>query len=192
MELVRGLHNLRPRHRGCVLTIGAFDGVHRGHQEMIRQVRASALSHGVPAAALAFEPTPREYFAKSQPPARLTRFRERFEAFERYGVERFVFYRLTVEPLDHVEGNFPLPESPDLDLRAVVVVCFFKVRLQLRVRDEDFGFMQHIGEGIDCYFQRGVPLPDTMVNVGRGGVEPPRVSPPAPKAGASASFATYP
>ena len=90
MELVRGLHNLRPRHRGCVLTVGAFDGVHRGHQEMIRQVRASALSHGVPAAAMAFEPTPREYFAKGQPPARLTRFRERFEAFERYGVERFI------------------------------------------------------------------------------------------------------
>lgn len=90
MELVRGLHNLRPRHRGCVLTIGAFDGVHRGHQEMLRLVRASAAAHGVPATALSFEPTPREYFAKGQPPARLTRFRERFEAFERYGVDRFV------------------------------------------------------------------------------------------------------
>ncbi len=90
MELIRGLHNLRPRHRGCVLTIGAFDGVHRGHQEMIRIVRERAAEAGVPAVALSFEPTPREYFAKGTPPARLTRFRERFAAFERYGLDRFV------------------------------------------------------------------------------------------------------
>lgn len=90
MELLRGLHNLRPQHRGCVLTVGAFDGVHRGHQEMIRMVRDCAAERGVPAAAMAFEPTPREYFAKGVPPARLTRFRERFEAFARYGLDRFV------------------------------------------------------------------------------------------------------
>ncbi|MGH8530161.1 MAG: bifunctional riboflavin kinase/FAD synthetase, partial [Nevskiales bacterium] len=32
MEVIRGLHNLHPRHRGCVLTIGNYDGVHLGHQ----------------------------------------------------------------------------------------------------------------------------------------------------------------
>lgn len=105
MELVRGLHNLRPRHQGCVLTIGAFDGVHRGHQEMIRLVRLRAAEHGVPATALSFEPTPREYFAKGQPPARLTRFRERFAAFERYGVERFVClpFNERIRSLRHIE-----------------------------------------------------------------------------------------
>ncbi|HEY5808216.1 MAG TPA: bifunctional riboflavin kinase/FAD synthetase [Povalibacter sp.] len=90
MELVRGLHNLRPRHRGCVLTIGAFDGVHRGHQEMIRVVRERAAGYGLPSVALAFEPTPREFFARGAPPARLTRFRERYDAFVRYGLDRFV------------------------------------------------------------------------------------------------------
>ena len=38
MELIRGLHNMRPLHRGCVLTIGAFDGVHLGHQAVIRHL----------------------------------------------------------------------------------------------------------------------------------------------------------
>lgn len=90
MEFVRGLHNLRPQHRGCVLTIGAFDGVHRGHQEMIRVLRERSAQHGLPAAVLAFEPMPREFFAKGAPPARLTRFRERFEALHLYGVDRFV------------------------------------------------------------------------------------------------------
>ncbi|MGH8174693.1 MAG: bifunctional riboflavin kinase/FAD synthetase [Steroidobacter sp.] len=93
MELVRGLHNLRARHRGCVLTIGAFDGIHRGHQEMIRIVRSCAQTHQLPAALLSFEPTPREYFAKDLPPGRLTRFREKADALQRYGVDRFVCLR---------------------------------------------------------------------------------------------------
>ena len=44
--LIRGLHNLRPQHRGCVATIGSFDGVHRGHRAIIDQllVQAKALS----------------------------------------------------------------------------------------------------------------------------------------------------
>lgn len=93
MELIRGLYNLRARQRGCVLTIGAFDGIHLGHQEMIRVLRGRAAEYGLPAALLSFEPTPREFFAKGTPPARLTRFREKFQALERYGVERFVCLR---------------------------------------------------------------------------------------------------
>jgi riboflavin kinase/FMN adenylyltransferase len=90
MELVRGLHNVDRAARGCVLTIGAFDGIHRGHQEMIRVLRTLAATQGLPATVLSFEPTPREFFARGTPPARLTRFREKFEALQRYGVERFV------------------------------------------------------------------------------------------------------
>jgi riboflavin kinase/FMN adenylyltransferase len=93
MEFVRGLHNLRAQHRGCVLTVGAFDGVHRGHQEMIRVLRMRADQKRLPAVVLAFEPTPREFFAKGTPPARLTRFRERFDALSAYGVDRFVCLR---------------------------------------------------------------------------------------------------
>ena len=93
MELVRGLHNVDRAARGCVLTIGAFDGIHRGHQEMIRVLRSLAAKHSLPAALLSFEPTPREFFAKATPPARLTRFREKYQALRRYGVERFVCLR---------------------------------------------------------------------------------------------------
>jgi riboflavin kinase/FMN adenylyltransferase len=93
MELVRGLHNVDRAARGCVLTIGAFDGIHRGHQEMIRVLRAASAAQGLPATLLSFEPTPREFFAKGTPPARLTRFREKYEALQQYGVERFVCLR---------------------------------------------------------------------------------------------------
>ena len=42
MELVRGLHNLRPRHHGCVATIGNYDGVHLGHQHMLATLKRCA------------------------------------------------------------------------------------------------------------------------------------------------------
>jgi riboflavin kinase / FMN adenylyltransferase len=93
MELVRGLHNVDRAARGCVLTIGAFDGIHRGHQEMIRVLRTLAAQQRLPATLLSFEPTPREFFARGAPPGRLTRFREKYEALRRYGVERFVCLR---------------------------------------------------------------------------------------------------
>ena len=73
MELVRGLHNLRPRHHGCVTTIGNYDGVHRGHQHMLATLRRCALELGLPATVVTFEPTPREYFEGAEAPARLTR-----------------------------------------------------------------------------------------------------------------------
>ena len=93
MELVRGLHNVDRAARGCVLTIGTFDGIHRGHQEMIRVLRTIAATQRLPAALLSFEPTPREFFARATPPARLTRFREKYAALDHYGVQRFVCLR---------------------------------------------------------------------------------------------------
>lgn len=96
MELIRGLYNLRPHQHGCVLTIGAFDGIHVGHQEMIRVLRDCAREHRLAATLLSFEPMPREFFAqlsgKGTPP-RLTRFREKFEALASVGVDRFVCMR---------------------------------------------------------------------------------------------------
>jgi riboflavin kinase / FMN adenylyltransferase len=90
MELIRGIHNLRERHRGCVATIGNYDGVHRGHQHMIAAVRARAAALGVPAVVITFEPTPREFFEGPAAPARLTRLREKLDALSLYGVDRVV------------------------------------------------------------------------------------------------------
>ena len=87
------MHNLRPSHRGCVATIGNFDGVHRGHQHMIAAVRARASEDGVPATVITFEPTPREFFEGPAAPSRLNRLREKLDALERYGVDRVVVLR---------------------------------------------------------------------------------------------------
>ena len=95
MELIRGLHNLRPRHRGCVATIGAFDGVHLGHQSVIRLLLEQSSKLELPSVVIVFEPLPREYFAPVEAPARLMSFREKFQALEILGVDRILRIRFT-------------------------------------------------------------------------------------------------
>ena len=90
MILIRGLHNLTPFSSGCVATIGNFDGVHQGHQIIIRQLQAQARSLNLPAVVMVFEPQPREYFDAENAPARLMRFREKLEAIANLGVDVLV------------------------------------------------------------------------------------------------------
>lgn len=88
MQLVRGLHNLRPYHRGCVATIGNFDGVHRGHQAILTRLRERAQALGVPSCVVIFEPQPREYFSPDTAPARLSRLRDKLELLAAEGIDR--------------------------------------------------------------------------------------------------------
>ncbi|RWU22089.1 bifunctional riboflavin kinase/FAD synthetase [Pseudomonas alkylphenolica] len=88
MQLVRGLHNLRPQHRGCVATIGNFDGVHRGHQAILARLRERAVALGVPSCVVIFEPQPREYFSPETAPARLARLRDKVALLTAEGVDR--------------------------------------------------------------------------------------------------------
>jgi riboflavin kinase/FMN adenylyltransferase len=90
MELVRGLYNLHGAGPGCVATIGNFDGVHLGHQAVIRQCTQKAAELGLPVTLITFEPQPREYFEPHATPARLTRLREKIIALQQYGVERIL------------------------------------------------------------------------------------------------------
>lgn len=93
MELIRGLHNLRPEHRGCAVTIGNFDGVHLGHQAVIRQLAERAAALGVPTLVMLFEPQPREYFDPAGAPARLTRLREKLLALRAAPIDRVLCVR---------------------------------------------------------------------------------------------------
>jgi len=93
MELVRGLHNLCPRHRGCAATIGNFDGVHRGHQAVLEQLSRRAAELQLPLTVITFEPQPREFLSPGSAPPRLTRLREKLETLGRLGVDRVVCLR---------------------------------------------------------------------------------------------------
>ena len=88
MRLIRGLHNLRPGDRGCVATIGNFDGVHLGHRAVFRRLLARGRALGLPATVITFEPQPMEFFAPDRTPARLTRLREKLKALADCGIAR--------------------------------------------------------------------------------------------------------
>ncbi|AHF73617.1 bifunctional riboflavin kinase/FMN adenylyltransferase [Candidatus Sodalis pierantonius str. SOPE] len=96
MELIRGIHNLQPRHHGCVLTIGNFDGFHRGHQALIAELQAEGRRRGLPVMVMIFEPQPQEHFAGDAAPARLTRLRDKVKYLAAAGVDAVVcvtFYK---------------------------------------------------------------------------------------------------
>lgn len=93
MELIRGRHNLKPRHHGCALTIGNFDGVHLGHQAVIEQLRRGAGERGLPSCVMSFEPHPREFFDPDGAPARLSRLRDKVEALAALDVDRLLLLR---------------------------------------------------------------------------------------------------
>ena len=73
--------------QGSVVCIGAFDGLHLGHQALVGHVRARARELGVPCVALSFEPLPREFFARGELPPRLLLPRAKFEGLRALGVD---------------------------------------------------------------------------------------------------------
>lgn len=72
---------------GSVVCIGAFDGLHLGHQALVRHAVERARALGVPAVAVSFEPLPREFFANDTPPPRLTLARAKIEGLYGFGAD---------------------------------------------------------------------------------------------------------
>ena len=97
MQLIRGFHNLAHRaelEKGCVLSIGNFDGVHLGHQNVLARLIDKSLALNLPSVVMIFEPQPREFFAQksrdfsqNQPPARLMRLRDKLKYLGEAGVD---------------------------------------------------------------------------------------------------------
>lgn len=97
MEVIRGLINLKPRHRGAVVTIGNFDGVHLGHRVILQRVRDKAIEIGASSMLICFEPQPQEFFDEFNAPARLTRFREKVELLEELGIDLVLCFKFDEE-----------------------------------------------------------------------------------------------
>ncbi|CAD5373968.1 bifunctional riboflavin kinase and FAD synthetase [Rubrivivax sp. A210] len=97
MRVFRGFHH-RTLPQRCALTIGNFDGVHRGHQAMLALLTSEARHRGLPSCVLTFEPNPRDFFARraGKPelaPARIATLRDKLAELERCGVGHVVVAR---------------------------------------------------------------------------------------------------
>jgi riboflavin kinase/FMN adenylyltransferase len=91
MAIFRHTSDLPPAARGAVIAIGNFDGVHRGHQAVIAEIKRIAAELDRPAAVLTFEPHPRRFFRPDDPPFQLTSFRLKARLLETLGVDHVVF-----------------------------------------------------------------------------------------------------
>ncbi|MGB7754932.1 MAG: bifunctional riboflavin kinase/FAD synthetase [Salinisphaera sp.] len=90
MRIIRSIRTAPAQPQGCVLTIGNFDGLHRGHQAVIERVRERAAALGLPAAMMTFDPAPRAFFTPDDPPPRLSSLREKMEDAAALGIDVFV------------------------------------------------------------------------------------------------------
>jgi riboflavin kinase/FMN adenylyltransferase len=86
VQVIRGFS--QPSHDRIALTIGNFDGVHRGHQAMLSRLSEAAEDLALPPAVLTFEPHPREFFAPESAPPRLSTLRDKLERFASLGMAR--------------------------------------------------------------------------------------------------------
>ena len=92
--------------QGSVVCIGAFDGLHRGHQALVGHALARASQLGLPAVALSFEPLPREFFCRDETPARLSLPREKFEGLSRLGLASIGLLRFDAKLSAMSPGQF--------------------------------------------------------------------------------------
>ena len=116
MKVFRGLPNDAAR-APCALTIGNFDGVHRGHQALLARVRSAADALGLEAAVMTFEPHPREYFARrsgdlSRAPARIANLRDKLGDLANAGIDRVI--------VEHFNEQFASISPEDFTERVLV------------------------------------------------------------------------
>lgn len=108
MRLVRHLEDLPypDLEAGSVVTIGAYDGLHLGHQQLLERVIHVAKDKGLTPVVMSFEPTPKEFFGAESPPARLMRFREKFEGLDACGIDLFYCPRFAASMRDIPAPDF--------------------------------------------------------------------------------------
>lgn len=142
MELWRGLRPPRPSYRGAIVTIGSFDGIHRGHQALIEASCAEARQRRRSAVMLSFEPMPREFLQRNDPPARLTNFRERWRALARSGLDALWLLRFD-ERLRNLSGE------------AFVAILTQHLAVSVVVVGHDFRFGRDGGADVDLLRRAG-------------------------------------
>ncbi len=96
-RLIRGLYNITVKDQGSVLTIGNFDGVHRGHAKLLLKTRELAKKWHTSSMLMTFEPHPTEFFSSFKPVPRLTSWREKFTLLKGFGIDRILMVPFNTE-----------------------------------------------------------------------------------------------
>lgn len=144
MQLIRGLHNLRPAHRASAVTIGNFDGLHRGHKAVLEKLHRHAKRRDLITTVMTFEPTPQEYFSPDTAPARLQRLRDKLSILADSGVDQVICLPFNRHLAAHSAEDFMQQVLVDrLAVRFLVVGDDFRFG---KGREGDFALLQQFGE----------------------------------------------
>ncbi|MFL0810765.1 MAG: bifunctional riboflavin kinase/FAD synthetase [Agarilytica sp.] len=143
-EFLHSLKYLQTRHRGCVATIGSFDGVHRGHQAVLEALKAKAEALNLPSLVMVFEPQPFEYFDRHKAPPRLMRLREKVCALFAEGVDRVLCLKFD-EALRSLSAKSYIEDVliKGLAVKHLVIGDDFRFGAD---RSGDFGMLQRVGK----------------------------------------------
>ena len=106
MKLIRGLYNLPDNFPDSAVTIGNFDGVHRGHQQVLQQLKRVAAAHSLPTVVIFFEPQPIEFFAPDKAPKRLARFRDKISCLKAQEVNYLICLKFDARLAGQEAGEF--------------------------------------------------------------------------------------
>ncbi|MFZ1318255.1 MAG: bifunctional riboflavin kinase/FAD synthetase [Candidatus Nitrotoga sp.] len=140
MLIFRGLYSTDKK--PVALTIGNFDGVHLGHQALLKQLRMTAQPLGLPTAVLVFEPHPREFFTPQEAPVRLTSMREKLELFATLDVDRVHVCRFNSNFAQMSAVDFIHALHEKLATKFVLIGDDFRFGNR---RSGDFALMEKIG-----------------------------------------------
>ena len=140
MQILRSLHSSDAR--PCAVTIGNFDGVHRGHQSLLHELQQAAQMRGLQTAVVTFEPHPREFFTPQQAPVRLTSLREKLELFRAAGIDRVHVCRFNAMFARKTADEFIHALHDDLHAKYVLIGDDFRFGSG---RSGDFALMRQIG-----------------------------------------------
>jgi len=144
MQLIRGLGNLPQNLHTCALTIGNFDGVHLGHQAILRHLRTKADELHLPMVVMLFEPQPREYFCAENAPARLMRLRDKLRYLKQAGVDMVI-----VAKFDRTFADLPAQQFIEDWLVRKLNVKFLSIGDDFKFgakRQGNFVLLQQAGE----------------------------------------------
>jgi riboflavin kinase/FMN adenylyltransferase len=147
MKVFRGLPNAEAR-APCALTIGNFDGVHRGHQALLARMREAAGRLGLEAAVMTFEPHPREFFAQlagdlSKAPTRIASLRDKLQSLSDAGVDRVI--------VEHFNAHFAALSPQDFIEKILVQ----GLHVKWLIVGEDFCFGARRAGNIDMLLEAG-------------------------------------
>ena len=106
MQIIRDLMACPTSFKGSAVALGNFDGVHLGHQEILRQALAFARNNAVPATVMTFEPHPREFFARDKKRLRISSFQQKMQLFQELGIDAVFLVRFNAAFAAHTPEDF--------------------------------------------------------------------------------------